>query len=169
MSTSGPLTFQLPTHETKTAIPVPAEGQWYRLRLVSIEQLTDEEGKASVRFNSELVDPTPQDGGGTLEPGKFGSKINITVPLYAKADAKNKTWYLEKISKIQDAVMGTGDPDNKKGKPVRPQLTQEVATQMQGAIFFCKNKHRVDNNGVDRCEPNEFAYPGDIEVKGAQS
>jgi hypothetical protein len=160
MSTEAPLDIQLPTDTTKTAIPQIAAETWVKFRLTSIKKVIAEKG-TQIKFEFDALDPVQSEDGTIIEPGKLGSKQLVTVPLYAKEGAKNPTWFVERVCKIMDAILGTGDPENKKGKPVRPVFNPEVAAAMTGGVFLGRMVKRKDEQGVERTEIGEFAFPAD--------
>lgn len=155
-----PLSISLNLSGTKTAIPMIADGTMVRLRLVSLSQIKGDKGN-TLRFEYDLVEPAPDTEGGTINPGAFGSKIFENVALYAKPDAKDPLWFNSVISKRIDALLGTGDPGNKKGKPVRPDLSAEVVPQLIGKELVAKMKVQQDDNFTGN-RIQTVTYPGDI-------
>lgn len=169
-----PLSIQLPTATTKTAIPQIANETWAKFRLVSMKQFSvklkqetygTETGRLH-KWEFDLVDPVKASDGSVIEPGKLGAKQFVNVQLYAKPDAKDPEWFVKKTCRILDALLGTDDPDNKKNKPPRPELTAELVPQLIGKVLLGKMKEST-NEGVTRTDINEFAFPADMEAKGA--
>lgn len=154
-----PLSVSLNLSDTKTAIPMVKDGELVVLRLTNLSVTTAEKGK-TLKFEYDLVNPAPDTDGGTINPGAMGSKFFDNIQLYAKPDAKDPKWYEKKISTRIDALLGTGDKDNKKGKPQRPDLTPQLVPQLIGKTLVAKMRVRVgDYTG------NEIAnvtFPGDI-------
>lgn len=164
-----PLSFELPTSTTKTAIPQIANDTWCKFRLVSLKQYQVDlkpevygvdKGRVH-KWEFDLVDAVKANDGTVIEPGKLGAKQFVTVQLYAKPDAKDAEWFIKKTNRILDGLLGTGDPDNKKNKPVRPNLTADVVPQLIGKILLGKMKETT-NEGITRSDINEFAFPPDM-------
>lgn len=154
----GPLSINIPTNEVKTAFPQIADNTWVKLRFVSVKSDKNEKGDF-LKFEYDVVDPVTDDSGNTILPGSPGSKVFENIQLYAKPDAKDPKWFLKKLATRQDAILDTGDPENTKGKPVRPAFDNACIAQMTGQIFFALFKHRPDQNGVKRAEISEVAHP----------
>jgi hypothetical protein len=158
--TTQPLDISLNLSEAKTAVPMVADNTMVRLRLVSLTQIKGEKGN-SLRFEYDLVDPAPDSDGGTINPGSFGSKIFENVALYAKPDAKDPRWFEKVIAQRVDALLGTGDAENKKGKPTRPDLSAQLVPQLIGKELVAKMRVQQDEVFTG----NRIAtvtYPGDI-------
>jgi hypothetical protein len=155
-----PLSISLNLSGTKTAIPMVADGTMVRLRLVSLTQVKGEKGN-SLRFEYDLVEPAPDTEGGTINPGAFGSKIFEQIAMYAKPDAKDPLWFHKNIAQRIDALLGTGDEGNKKGKPTRPDLSAELVPQLIGKELVAKmtvsNDPDYSGNRI-----KSVTYPGDI-------
>lgn len=164
----GPLSIELALSDTKTAVPLVAHDHMTVLRLVNVTQKTVDRPNgagqgAQINFEFTLVEPVPSADGAGIVPGAFGSTIFETVPLYAKADAKNPNWFKEKISKILDALLGTGDPGNTKGKPPRPNLSAQLVPDLIGKTVVAKIK--VDTyEGVTRNKIDTYTFPGDVNM-----
>jgi len=155
-----PLDISLNLSEAKTAVPMIADGTMVRLRLVSLSQQAGEKGK-TLRFEYDLLDPAPDSDGGKINPGAFGSKIFENVALYAKPDAKDPKWYEKRIAARIDALLGTGDKGNTKGKPARPDLSPQLVPNLIGKELVAKMRIRT----TGEFSGNEIAsvtYPGDI-------
>lgn len=149
---------------TKTAFPMIQDGQYAKFKLEAIKEGRSEKGPF-LAFEWHLVDPAPDTDGGQILPGKPGSKMFENIQLYAKPDAVDPEWFKKKISTRIDAVLGTGDADNKKGKPPRPNLTPETVAAMTGQCLIAKMKVTT-YEGTTRNEFASVSFPGDIEVKG---
>lgn len=157
---SGPLDFSLPTGTTKTAIPRLVPDTYVKVRLAGIRSESGEKGK-TLHFDWQLVDPTPNADGGTIMPGQLGSKIFDTLYLYGKdGEEAAKVRATEKVSKILDGLLGTADPDNKKGKQPRPEFTPELAPTLYGLTTLIKVR---DPKG-DRTQQDivSYTFPGDV-------
>ena len=160
MSEKGPLSISLDIAGIKTAIPLIKDGQLAKFRFVELNQTSNDKGQA-LQFVYELVDPVPTQDGCILNPGDFGSKFFEHIQLYAKPDAKDPEWFVKKIATRIDALLGTGDPDNDKGKPARPILDNQLVPTLVGQCLIAKVKVTTFE-GQDR---NEFAtvyFPGDV-------
>lgn len=155
-----PLSISLDLSGTKTAVPMIQDGSMVRLRLVSLGQVKGEKGN-SLRFEYDLMDPAPDTDGGTINPGAFGSKIFEQVAMYAKPDAKDPLWFHKTIAQRIDALLGTGDPDNKKGKPNRPDLSADLVPQLIGKELIAKMSVQQDDNFTGN-RIKSVTYPGDI-------
>ena len=162
MSNEAPLSISLSTSTAKTTIPMVANDTWAKLRFNRVSQKYIKDKGDALTFEYELVDPTASSDGAVILPGALGSRIFEDIQLYAKADAKDPEWYLKKISKRQDAVLGTGDEGNKKNRPTRPNFDASCITKMTGGIFFGKFKVGKDQNGLDRSEIADVAFPEDM-------
>ena len=155
-----PLSISLNLSGTKTAIPMVADGTMVRLRLISLSQIKTDKGN-SLRFEYDLVEPAPDSEGGTINPGAFGSKIFENVAMYAKVDAKDPKWFEKTIAQRIDALLGTGDAGNKKGKPTRPDLDGSLVPNLIGKELVAKMKVQNDENYVGNRIQN-VTFPGDI-------
>jgi hypothetical protein len=154
-----PLSISVNLADTKTAIPMVRDGELVSLKLVNLGQVTSEKGK-SLRFEYDLVNPAPDTDGGTINPGAMGSKIFEHIQLYAKPDAKDPKWYEKRIATRIDALLGTGDKDNKKGKPARPDLNAQLVPQLIGKVLVAKMKVRTGEYTGN--EIGSVTFPGDI-------
>jgi hypothetical protein len=145
--------------DTKTTIPVIADGTLVNLRLASLKQNTTDKGK-SLQWEYDLVDPAPDTDGNTIKPGDFGSKIFEHIALYAKPDAKDPKWFEKRIASRIDALLGTGDKGNPKGKPERPNLNAQLVPELLGKSLVAKMRVRKDEYGGN--EIASVTFPGDI-------
>jgi len=155
-----PIDISLNLSGTKTAVPMVQDGAMVRLRLVNVSLVSGEKGN-SLKWEYDLVDSAPDTEGGTINPGAFGSKIFEQIALYAKPDAKDPKWFLTNISKRIDALLGTGDEGNKKGKPTRPDFNGELIPQLIGKELIAKMKVQNDDNFVGN-RIQTVTFPGDI-------
>lgn len=161
--TSGPLNISLNTDEVKTQVPKFVEGNYIKVRFAKLEQDEVPQKGTVLKFQYDLVDPTPDQEGQTILPGQMGSKIFESVQLYDKntkpGDPAPK-WAMEKIGKRLDGFLGTGDAGNTKGKPTRPKLSPETVTTLIGQVAFMKFKNKTgDYDGQDI---SEVKFPGDM-------
>lgn len=164
MSTGAPLSITLNTQDAKTVIPKIADGTWVKLRFVGATQSHVENKGDVITFESDLIDPAPSHTGDIILPGALGSKIFEQIQCYAKEGAKNPNWFVEKISKRIDAMLGTGDADNKKGRPQRPQFDAACVAQLVGKTYFAQMGVRVDDNKVERQDINAVAFEEDMKL-----
>lgn len=142
MST-GPLSFNLDISKAQTEIPLFAENQYVEMRFTELTQNTVE-GKGNVlKWRWELVSPAASSTGAPITPGAFGSTYFENIQLYAKEGSKKPDWYKERIAKRTDALLGTGDANNTKGKPQRPDFTPELVPQLIGKTAFIRFKVRT--------------------------
>lgn len=155
-----PLDISLNLSGTKTAVPMFQDGTMVKLRLQSLSQIKGEKGN-TLRFEYELVEPAPDTDGGVIQPGAFGSKFFDNIALYAKPDAKDPKWFEKTIAQRIDALLGTGDPGNKKNKPVRPDLSPQLVPNLIGKELIAKMRVQNDDNYVGNRIQN-VTYPGDI-------
>lgn len=158
----GPLDISIDTTATKTVVPFYVERSYVKQRLAKCN-VEDVEGKGKqIKFEFNLVDPAPDQDGGTILPGKPGGFVFVNVQLYDKntKDGSVPAWATEKIAKIQDALLGTGDVDNKKGKPPRPPLNAESVAMMIGKECFMQFKNKTgEYTGQD---VSSFTFVGDV-------
>jgi hypothetical protein len=154
-----PLDISINLGDTKTAIPAIADNTMVNLRLTNLSQVNGDKGK-SLRFEYDLVDPAPDSEGGTINPGSFGSKVFEHIALYAKPDAKDPKWFEKRIASRVDALLGTGDKGNSKGKPSRPNFNAQLVPQLIGKVMVAKMRLRKDDFGGN--EIASVTYPGDI-------
>jgi hypothetical protein len=154
-----PLDISLNLGDTKTAVPMVKDGELVSLRLANLGQVTTEKGK-SLKFEYDLVNPAPDTDGGVINPGSMGSKIFENIQLYAKADAKDPKWYEKRIASRIDALLGTGDKDNKKNKPPRPDLNAKLVPELLGKTLVAKM--RVRTGEYTGNEIATVTFPGDI-------
>ena len=169
---SGPLSNLLSTKSAQTTVPQIGLNQLVPLRLLSLKHERTEKGD---KFNWEFqtTAPVQQDGGGQINPGDFGSKQFVTMCMWGKDGleaAVGRT--MTSIGKFMDALLGTGDAGNKKGKPERPdlldpaaaaqnvvQLNPEVVGQLVGQTLLAEFKQKT--GGYEGTEIAKVHFPGD--------
>ena len=156
-----PLSISLDTVGARTSVPLIANGQYCEFRLTELNQITVEGKGDATKWKFELVKPTVTTDGRPLSPGEFGATQFVTIQLYAKPDAKNPTWFVEKIAKYQDALLGTGDANNSKGKPARPAFNADCVAQMLGKTLIAKVGVRT-YEGNDSNEFTTVSFPADV-------
>lgn len=158
---SGPLNLTLDTSNAKTSIPFFVENTYVKARLQRIEQDTLEGKGDTISFEFALVDPAPNQDGGTILPGAMGSKIFKTLYLYGKdGEEAAKVRAANDIGKILDGLLGTGDADNKKGKAPRPNFGPELVPTLIGQTTLLKFRNpKADRTSQDIIG---FTFPGDV-------
>lgn len=157
----GPLDISLDLSQTKTQVPLIADGVMVELRLANITKQTSPKGD-SLKFEYDITQPVPNTEGGQILPGAMGAKQFENIQLYAKPDAKDPKWFEKKIATRMDALLGTGDAENTKGKPDRPQFNSDTAALMVGKTMLVKMKVKTGEY-----VGNEFGavyFPGDIQA-----
>jgi hypothetical protein len=158
---SGPLDISLDLTKKSTLTPMVADGHLARWRLANLSQSRNEKGPY-LKLEWDLQAPAPNTEGGQIEPGKMGSKFFQNIMLYDKNTPAGQVpeRVQVQIAQLLDALLGTGDPDNKKGKPTRPVFNAETGASLLGKELVSKMKVRSgDYVG------NEFGqvyFPGDI-------
>lgn len=160
---NGPLDISLDLSNTKTVVPMVADGHLCKWRCKNIGMATSEKGKM-VKYEWNLVDPAPNTDGGQIKPGEMGATFFETVTLYDKNTPAGEVpeWAKKKIAQRIDALLGTGDPGNTKGKPTRPNFDAACVAQMIGKELIAKMKVRRDENGGN--DFGTLTFPGDIAV-----
>ena len=153
------LDISLNLSDTKTAVPLIKDGELVVLRLANLTPIATEKGQ-SLKFEYDLVNPAPDTDGGIINPGAMGSKVFENIQLYAKPDAKDPKWYEKRIATRVDALLGTGDRDNKRNKPPRPNFTKELVPQLIGKSLVAKM--RVRTGEYTGNEIASVTFPGDI-------
>jgi hypothetical protein len=166
-----PLDISYDTSTAKTVVPLIAHNTLTRLKLNNLKVDSSEKGDATT-FEWVITEPVPTSEGGQLRPGDFGATIFDTVYMYAKPDAKNPAWFVPQICKRIDALLGTGDPGNRKGKPNRPALNlapgqsraaiESVMPTLVGKEIVAKVAVRKDEGYGEKNELTTFMFPGDI-------
>jgi hypothetical protein len=160
-----PLDVNYDLSKAKTVVPLIADGHLCRLRLTNLSVDTTDKGP-STKWEWDIVEPVPSTEGEQIRPGDFGAKFFENIQLYAKPDAKNPAWFVERIAKRVDGLLGTGDANNKKGKPTRPSIVvndagiRELAPQLVGKEIVAKMK--VKTGDYLGNEIQTVTFPGDI-------
>lgn len=140
----GPLSINIPTSTAVTTVPFFRERTYVKFRLGKVPQQDEVEGKGSViKFEWELVDPTEDQQGHIIKPGDFGSKCFDTVRLYDKNTQAGQVpeRSISDLAKRTDALLGTGDPGNKKNRPSRPDFNAELLPALVGQVAFLQFKN----------------------------
>lgn len=154
MSDNQPLNINLDLTGVTTTLPLIADGTIAKCRLKNITQ-TEREGNPIIKWELTLLESAPTVDGLSVQPG---------FPLFVNFDV-SKEFLLQKMSKFVDGILGTGDANNKKGKPPRPQFNAETVNSMLGAEAFAKititKSKKSDYVGNDI---TSLIYPDDLEV-----
>lgn len=160
LMSSGPLSISLNLNSIKTSVPVISDGHNCRCRLVNITQAEGDKG-ASLKFEYHLLDPAPTTDGGQVKPG-FPLFENVTLYDKNTPTGQIPEWASQKIAKRIDGFLGTGDKENKKGKPERPDLNSETVAAMVGKEAFIKVKAKTgEYEGNDIVS---VTFPGDLQA-----
>jgi hypothetical protein len=160
---TGPLDISLDLSKTKTTVPMVADGhlcEW-RLEKVGTRQAGEDKGKM-VAFEWKLTQPAPNTEGGQIKPGEMGATFFENIALFDKNTPKGVVpeWANKRIALRIDALLGTGDENNPKGKPVRPEFNSETVSQMIGKTVVAKMK--VKGGDFPGNEFGTLTFPGDI-------
>lgn len=141
MSESSPLSISLNLAGVKTTRPIIADGHWCKVRFANCKESVNEKG-TSLNFEFHLLDPAPTTDGKQVSPG---FPVFRNVALYDKNTPKGVTpdWVLPLVSKIVDACLGTGDPDNDKGRPPRPEFNQALISVLVGKELMIQVKAKT--------------------------
>lgn len=149
-----PLNINIDLTGITTTLPLIADGHIAKVRLKNITQ-TEREGNPIIKWELTLVEPAPTVDGLTVQPG---------FPLFVNFDI-SRDFLLQKMSKFVDGFLGTGDINNKKGKPPRPQFNADTVNQMLGTEAYAKitvmKSKKSDYVGNDI---SSVIYPDDLEV-----
>lgn len=155
----APLSISLNLSEVKTSIPIIADNTMVKARLKNISQQVVEGKGNSTKWEYVLVDPAPTTDGGQVKPG---FPIYEHIQLYAKADAKDPLWFVKKISRRIDGLLGTGDVGNNKGKPARPEFNADILPHLIGKEVILTLK--VKTGEYEGNEISKSTFPGDLAV-----
>ena len=114
-------------------------------------------------FEWHLVDPAPTTEGRTLNPGEFGATFFENIALFDKNTPPGDVpqWARKRIAQRQDALLGTGDPNNSKGKPTRPDFDAACLEQMIGKELYATMK--VKTGAFTGNEFDTLYFPGDVQ------
>lgn len=159
----GPLS-NLNTSRASTAVPLIADAQMGPFR---VEQLTVDQPEGNrtwPQLKAKLVSVIAM-ASSEGHPINAGWPLFITFPLGTKDNpAVAPDWAGPAIAKFQDGVLGTGDEGNKKGKPTRPDLTEESLPEYIGKTVVCKIgiKKPKDEQYTDQNVVKTYTFPGDI-------
>lgn len=141
-----PLSISLPTSTAKTTVPVIAEGQFVKWQFVSVKEDSNDNGKF-LTFTCKLAAPTVTTEGEPLTPeSPVGNMFWHKIYLYDKnTPGVIPPRAITAVSQFIDALLGTGDASNTKGKPARPEFNDETVAAMTNQFFFAKMRVRNDD------------------------
>lgn len=158
---SGPLNLTLPTGSAVITVPFFVEKTYVKVRFAKVSQETVPEKGDVIRFDFDLVDPAPNQAGGTILPGQIGSKLSKTVYLYGKDGAEAaQARATNDVSRILDGFLGTGDEGNKAGKPTRPQFDATVVPTLIGQTALVQFRNPTGDRTSQ--DISSFTFPGDV-------
>lgn len=159
---SRPLSIK--SSQTKTSIPLVADKFMAPVRVVKIDykEAEGEQKFAHLAVRLDLINPAPTTEGGTVPAG---FPVFVTFPLgTAEEPTKMPEWSERNWSSFIDGVLGTGDAENKKGKPVRPDTTLELLPQLFGKVVVATfGVYKSKTNDQVYQSVNKYTFPGDLE------
>ena len=157
MSDTQPLSISLNLSDISTTVPLIADGTMAKVRLKNISQ-TERDGNPVIKWEFTLVEPAL-----TTE----GDQVRAGFPLFTTFDTSHE-FLMQKMARFVDGFLGTGDANNKKGKPRRPTFNAEVVSQMIGSEAMAKitvmKSKKSDYVGNDI---STVTYLGDLEPAAA--
>jgi AP2 domain. len=122
-----PLNTTLDLSQIQTTVPLIADGATPKVRLKNITQ-GDRDGSVVIKWEFVLVDPAP---------AQDGTQVRAGFPLFTTFDI-SRDFLVEKMTRFMDALLGTGDANNRKGRPARPRFNSETVSQMLGAEAYAR-------------------------------
>jgi len=130
---SGPLSNLLSSKNVKTAVPLIKDNSLVPLRLKSLIHERIEKGDV-IKWEFVTTGPVDQNDGGQIMPGSLGSMVFQTTRFYGKDGPEAAVGRaMQEVSRYIDALLGTADQPNPKGKPERPELLDQAAAA-QGVL-----------------------------------
>lgn len=158
MADIAPVSISMDLTKHKTTVPVISNDRWVKARLANLGQVANEKGQM-LKWEYHLLEPAPTTDGGTVNPG-FPIFENIT--LYSK-DTPPGQWpdfAKTKVCKRVDALLGTGDPGNKAGRPERPAFSGELVPVLIGKELYLQLTAKTgDYEGNDI---KQVRFPADM-------
>jgi hypothetical protein len=148
------------TAGAKTALPVFADKTTVRCAFKGAKQDSNEKGDVLI-FEFSTLDQAPSNEGGEIRPN---FPIFHRIYLYDKDTPKGviPERAITSVSRVVDACLGTGDADNKKSKPARPEFGPAIIPDMIGKEVFVTLKVRQDLNGQDQNEVSRVQHPSEV-------
>ena len=148
-----PLEIDLDLSGVSTAQPLIRHGHVGRVRLADISGVKNDSNQTvALKWEFRLVEPAPaQDAEGSPLPD-----VNANYPIFVRINL-GQDFLLVKQAKFMDALLGTGDKNNTKGKPDRPNLNAAVVASMVGReaiarVSVSHGKTGYVGNDIDKLE-----------------
>lgn len=142
MAEASPVSISLDLSKQSTQKPI-IKNDLVRVRCAKISQGKNDNGD-SIHFEWHLLDGAESTDGKELKPG---FPVFDAIYLYSKNEpgvipdmAKTK------ISKRMDALLGTGDEGNEKGRPTRPNSFIDAIPNMIAKEAWLKLKIKTGEN-----------------------
>ena len=162
---NGPLSA-LKTSTASTAIPLLADGTAVHMSVESLAIQPPEGNRAYSQVKIKLVtkQPYPDSQGNTLNPG---FPFFQTFPLGSKEDPGTPpSWVGSAVARFQDACLGTGDANNPKGKPARPDFDDADFPSYIGKelVAIAKIKQSKDDQYGPSNQLSNMQHPADTGV-----
>lgn len=138
---NAPLSTSFDTTQVKTGKPIIVDGHQFRIRFAKCSE-QDVQGKGKMlTFEYHILTPCPTTEGKQVVPP---FPIFDRIVFWGKdGEAAALERGINKICRIQDAFLGTGDPGNSKGKSQRPAFDAQCVADMTGKECFVKVKANV--------------------------
>jgi hypothetical protein len=127
MSDNQPLSININLTDVSTEVPLIVDGTMAKVRLRNVSQ-TERDGNPVIKWEFTLAEPAP-----TTQ----GDQVRAGFPLFVTFDTSHE-FLMQKMARFVDAFLGTGDANNRKGKPPRPQFNADVVSQMIGTEAMAK-------------------------------
>lgn len=135
---TAPLSISMELGDVKTGIPILLNNHIALCTVESIDQLKYEKGPG-VRFKFKLAEECPTNDGKTVSAG-FPVSANIWGFDKNTPEGEWPERSKQAIARYLDAIFGTGDPGNTKGKPPRPALDGATVADAIGKPVLLKFK-----------------------------
>jgi hypothetical protein len=152
-----PLTVNVPLDAIKTVVPLIADGTLAHVRLKNISQTESRDGNTVLKWELTLLDPAPTDDGHEVQAG---------FPIFINFDV-TKEFLMQKMARFVDGFLGTGDANNRKGKPPRPQFNAETVSRMLGAEGYAKVTVRKGSSDYIGNDITAIIHPADLPAGAA--
>ena len=151
-----PLTVNIPLDSTRTVIALIADGTLAHVRLKNISQ-SERDGNPILKWEMTLIDPVPTDDGHEARAG---------FPIFINFDV-SKEFLMQKMARFVDGFLGTGDANNRKGKPPRPAFNADTVSRMLGAEGYAKVTIRKGANDFVANDVTAIIHPADMAASAA--
>lgn len=135
---TAPLSISLELGDVKTGIPILLNNHIGLAFVENIEEIKHEKG-GGVKFKFKLAEECPTNDGKSVSAG---FPVSQNVWFFDKNTPPDEIPERSKqtIARYLDAIFGTGDPGNTKGKPPRPALNLATVTEAIGKQVLLKFK-----------------------------